>query len=125
MAVSNKLHSNLTDNSDIGGSIQVKIPATPFRIQAGAADANGASQAGVSQPCASMLIIAGAANTGACRVRVGTACSGTAGTTGQVVPKPGTLGVNACYKPMPYTDVNLLYFEGAVENDVVDIEWRG
>jgi hypothetical protein len=46
---SNCIHSNLTDNSYVWGSIQVAIPATPFRVQAGTTDANGASQAGVSQ----------------------------------------------------------------------------
>ena len=95
---------------DAGGSVRVTIPATPFQIQA---------NSGTSIPCRKVIVIAsdGSANI---RVQVGQACTTT---TGLPVPeyKGGGGSAKFNYLKFQVSDVNLLYFVGDTENDVVDI----
>ena len=104
-------NSQTTFNSSAGGSLQIVIPATPFAIQA---------NAGVSQPCRSCIMVAGSGNTSAIRVQIGAVCTAT---TGIPVPKASTTS-GTTYLSIPIDDLNLLYFIGGTQNDVVDILWR-
>jgi hypothetical protein len=105
---------HLNHSSDRGGSVRVTIPATPFAVQA---------NAGTSRPCTECWIIAAAANTSECRVQIGAACTAT---TGIPIPKTVAHGSDGSSVPLrvPAKNVNLLYFIGATQNDVVDILWR-
>lgn len=97
--------------SNYGGSVRVTIPATPFQVQA---------NAGASLKCRECYVIAAAANTTEVRVQIGVA--GTA-STGIPCPKSVVHAQHGSTNPLrlPITDVNMLYFIGATENDVVDI----
>ena len=106
--------ASLTENSEQWGSVRVTIPATPFSVQA-----NG----GVSRPCRECLVIAAAANTGEVRVQVGAACTAV---TGIPCPKGVVHAQHGSTNPLRLAvrDVNVLYFIGGTQNDVVDILWR-
>lgn len=101
------LDSNLV--SDVGGSVRVTIPATPFQVQA---------NAGVSIPCRRVYMITpnGSSNI---RVQIGAACTDSTG-----LPVPELDGSNIIvggYLELNVSDISLLYFIGEAENDVVDI----
>jgi len=100
------LNSNAV--SDAGGSVRVTIPGSPFQVQA-----NG----GVSIPCRKVYIVApnGSSNI---RVQLGQPCTAT---TGIQVPEVAAAGANTRHLPLNIADVNMLYFIGEAENDVVDI----
>ena len=104
-------NANTNVNSPSGGSLQVVIPATPFSVQA---------NSGTSQPCRSCILVAGSGNTSAIRVQIGVACTST---TGIPVPKASTTS-GTTYLPLPVDDLNLLWFIGGTQNDVVDILYR-
>ena len=109
MADNKPLHNNPTTmNSSGGGSCRVTIPAGTT-LQGGQPDANGAAQAGVSQPCRSCVLVP-AKDVATLRVRIGSACTSTTGTP---------LITNQ-YLPMKVDDLNLLYFFGT-NADVCDI----
>jgi hypothetical protein len=109
------MHNQTTTmNSAGGGSVQVKIPATPFQVRGGA---GAVSVAGVSQPCRKCILVGGSANTSAIRVNIGSACTSI---TGILIPKASTT-TGTTYLPLSVDDINLLYFIGGTENDVVDI----
>lgn len=103
-------------NSSGGGSVQIKIPATPFSIQGGG---GAVSVAGVSQPCRKVILCGGSGNTSAIRVNIGVAATSI---TGMLIPKASTT-TNATYLELSIDDVNLLWFIGGTENDTVDILW--
>lgn len=111
---SNQAHSSLSDNSETWGSVRVTIPATPFQVQA---------NAGTSIACKECFVIAAAANTTETRIKAGSACTAT---TGIPCPKSVVHAQHGSTVPLrlPVTDVNLLYFIGGTENDVVDILYR-
>ncbi len=105
---------DLTKNSDKGGSVRVTIPATPYKVQGNSGD---------TRPCTECWIIAAAANTSEIRIQIGSAASAT---TGIPVPESVAAGTSGASVPLrlPVKNVNLLYFIGGTENDVVDILWR-
>lgn len=102
---------DLTKNSNKGGSVRVTIPATPFQVQA-----NG----GTSRPCTECWLMAKAGNSTEVRVQIGADCTAT---TGIPICQFATNRASVALR-LPVRNVNLLYFYGGTENDVVDILWR-
>jgi len=111
---SNQAHLSISENSETWGSVRVTIPATPYTVQA---------NAGTSIACRECWVIAAEANTTEIRVKVGSAC---AAATGIPCPKSVDHANHGSTVPLrlPVTDVNLLYFIGGTQNDVVDIIYR-
>lgn len=99
--------------SNNGGSVQVIIPATPFKVQA---------NAGVSIKCRECYVIANEANVSEIRIQIGSACETN---TGIPCPKSVDHANPGSTIPLrlPIADVNMLYFIGGTENDVVDITY--
>lgn len=105
---------DLTKNSNKGGSVRITIPGTPYKVQG-----NG----GTSRPCTECWLLAEEGNTSAVRVQIGSACTATTGIPVPVGQPGGTDRVSVLLK-LPVRNINLLYFIGGTENDVVDILWR-
>ena len=117
MAYEPAMHNERTTiNSSGGGSVQIKIPATPYQVQGGG---GAVSVAAVSQPCRKVILSGGSGNTSAVRVNIGAACTSI---TGILIPKASTT-TGTVYLKLDVDDVNLLWFIGGTENDTVDILW--